>query len=460
MNGVFLPAGTAQRVKRMLALLRLNQAELAKAIKMSQTWVSKVLLGKTVRDVEALARFVQQIRIEAEDRITRGLVSEDDLPQIRQVLHLMQGVLKPRALLAPPGGAIPSEANNFIRRSAIDEAIGWLERIPFTMCVAGPPDAGKTTVLSALAGKARTQGMKVSFVDCKSALKSALADLSSQGFSGDHPARESILATGIVRAAYAGWGLPEPDSAVIGLPGVASELCTALRIPSALAECTHQQRDPLARNLLVLDGITDLAHDHAAYAADILRMIRYLHNARATDGLDLSLAVSFSWISEWFYSHVQESSALVIFHPVIDLGWFSRHEVSELLDRLTGSSEHLEALYRQYGGAPLITHIAAARIAEHDVNPEDVFSEAVDGRGQFALPVCEVRRLLREASEGARGVLHALLDGEELAPKPYCKHRAYLVCAHLVSEDTSGQLSIPSELYRELITRVFAEEGL
>jgi transcriptional regulator with XRE-family HTH domain len=439
-----LPGKTADRLKKALSALRLNQADLAERIGMSQPWVSKVLLGKVVRDVEACERLVREVRRAVDEQISRGLIEETRIPEIRQTLRLLETALGPRAMFAPPGGAIPSDAENFVMRPVITDALSCLDSIPFSMCVTGPADSGKTTVLAALTREAGTHGIQVSFVDCKAALKGELERLQEDRSTAGFPGRESVLATGILRAALDGWGVPAPGDRVKDSLDAVDALGTRLR-------ASGPGREP-GGHLLILDGITDTARGHPEYAADLLRMIRVLHNSRATHGLNLSLAVSLSWTSHLFYSHIRESSALAIFHPVLEAGWFSHDEVAVLLRHMgDDASAHLNALMDHYGGAPLVTHIAATRILEQNTDPDVVFEEAKLGKGQFAFHVREVSRLLEEATSEARQILLTVSENQVPQISLFSEHREFLINAHLVCEDDEGHLRVPSELYRWLI---------
>lgn len=446
MKAISVPQDTSRRMRELLDLLRVSQVELAERVKISQPWVSKVLRSQQIRDTDAFKRFIRVVRQIVDEKTSLGLIEEEQLPNIQQTLRLLDAALGPRPTIVQPGGAIPPDAQNYVRRDVAEEAVSWLNQLPFTMAIEGPSDTGKTTVLGALAREARNAGLRVSFVDCKTTLKGKIDRLKDTEVGFLKP--ESLLATAILGAACAGWGLRVPEGVVENFASFVNQLADLVK--------------PFfgSNILLILDGITSTVSKHPEYAEDLLRMIRFLHNSRATThGIELSLAVSLTWHSRSIYTYVRESSTYGVFHPRIDVHWLTPQEVEALLSNLEGNvSAYLDILLEHYGGQPLLTHIATTRILEGNLMPNDVFAEALRGKGQFAYHIREVFQLLSEATSKARGILQTLCEGKQPDVDLFSEDLNFLVDTHLVVEDDKGQLAIPSKLYRQLVDSVLSKE--
>jgi len=199
---------------------------------------------------------------------------------------------------------------------------------------------------------------------------------------------------------------------------------------------------------LFLDNVTSLPERVSVH---LFRMIRILHNERAMHTTPVSFAIAYSFRSLPFFSYLIESSTFAIFHPIIDVGWFNEGEVHTLLSSLDERLvPHCETLFHHYGGQPFLTHIAATRILEDALSPDQVFSEAFAGKDQFRYHVRGVEKVLNEQSDtGLQRVLNVILQGEQVGADIPHRPVEYLLRTHLLNE-VDEQLTFPCELYRRL----------
>ncbi len=147
--------------------LNLSQADLSDMAGMSQGAVSNCLQGKVVR-VESLHRLLSAFAAAVASAPERGVSTERaaDLQKVIEAARRsVDGSSESAGYLARPGGPMPEEAANRIRRPEDQQLLAALADAPFTAAVTGPPECGKSTLLQLLAAEARRRGFAVAEFD-------------------------------------------------------------------------------------------------------------------------------------------------------------------------------------------------------------------------------------------------------------------------------------------------------
>jgi hypothetical protein len=145
--------------------------------------------------------------------------------------------------------------------------------------------------------------------------------------------------------------------------------------------------------LLVLDAVSSL---EPRVAEQLLRTLRIVHNYRSNKGMPVSLAVGLVPYNEPLHSLIEESSSWDIYHPEVQVTWFTRPQVSRLLsvvggDRLCEQTSHI---FKLFGGQPFLTSVAADMLTNGSVDPKEVLDAALSRKGQFVNHVKILRKTL------------------------------------------------------------------
>jgi transcriptional regulator with XRE-family HTH domain len=416
-------------LRSFLATLGLSQSEFAIAASISQGWLSQLLSGtRTGAEAIVLDRVVGAAQRLLQKRRDSAAITEEDADRLSAQLarsFSTSAPEEPRAI-APPGGAIPFTAANFVKRLEVErEILQCLKKRAFTLAIVGPPQTGVTTTLKWLESQSQQAGFEIASFDCHLA-----APLQEPGsFSTDQEVDnyEDAQMQHFLQL------LSEHLTATWNLPSFAAE-ASILSFYKWLRDSLTSGRYRL--RLLILDGVLSLGPRNALL---LLRLVRTIHNEQANMSLNIALGIHLS--SPIIYERITRSPQFTVINPRISLDWFSRDEVLKLTTAFLGSGGEenapaadatlaiMEKLYLHYRGQPYLTQLALDRISDRIakdemLSPEDaeagVYQEAVGlssegwGPNLFQLHKEAIERSLAERKQGAedfKGTFHKICKG-------------------------------------------------
>ena len=259
-----------------------------------------------------------------------------------------------------------------------------LKRDYFAIAFFGPPQCGITSMLQLVTSEARKKDFECSMVGLH--LLAPTRATSNKPEASGNLGRESQKVSDFLSGQLAAkWGFKE------GLPRGGSFVDW---LHDALEIAPHRSR------LAVIDSLTSLED---ADIVVVLRLIRSAVETHSQEGtIPVSWCVGLSYISKQEWDVVSEVSRTREFSPPIEVGWLNLDEAKMLLLETGGQSlvdQHASTLFRQYGGQPYLTHLAAVELASGG-DPQNVFERALAGEGRFGHRVNAVRRLIMP-DEGA-----------------------------------------------------------
>lgn len=168
-RSIQLPADILNQLEEIRIALELSQKELANQAHISHGSVSNFFAGRRMR-ADYVGLILEQLSAALSRRRASnpGFAEElRDLPSaLEKARALVQSHPKPKRYMARPGGAVPPNAENRIRRPEDEQLLRGLDDAPASMVVRGPPQSGKTTLLLALQEAAERRGFATVLYDC------------------------------------------------------------------------------------------------------------------------------------------------------------------------------------------------------------------------------------------------------------------------------------------------------
>lgn len=358
----------------LLASLHLTQRVFGDQAGVPQGWLSGVMSGKRPAvEPEMLTRMGSAAKELLEKSEIPGLDAEALEKGIAQVFRLRDEATR---LIAPPGGAIPPYATNFIERHGMEAARGLLGRTSFTMSVEGGRGTGKTTFLKWLQEEAERRGFEVAFVDC--------GDFApAHDFPDDQlPPQFDKLLVQLAEYLEEAWSLP---------PVSKDGMCFTnwwLRMRAPMGAANPRPR------LLVLDRLTRLGYTFAEY---LLKLVRNIHNSRHGVALSFGLGVDADIVA--IKDDVRRSSAYSVVQPRILLGRFDERQIRRMLEVVCGDRfnpdwvHDVETLAKDHYCQPYFVHLAADFL-QSNPSIKALLNEVEDPQGDFQ-PLWEMEQYIK-----------------------------------------------------------------
>jgi len=327
--------------------LNLSQADLSEMAGMSQGAISNCLQGKPVR-VDSLQRLLSAFAAAVASAEEQGMSPEraaDLKKSIEAARRSMDGSSESVGYLARPGGPMPEEATNRIRRTEDQQFLAGLADAPFTAAVTGPPECGKSTLLQILAAEARRAGFAVADFDA------TLVTLTDAG------ANDAELCTAFFRE------LAEEVGSTVG------------ERPETNGRWTHfdlfrflkgiRQHRPVPPLLIVVDHVIRIPRA----LEELIQVCRSLDAHRTRT--QVSWAIE---ISDFRGSDALGDVSSLAPSPHATLTFFTEKQVRELANLYNfRDDEQVEELWDWFSGQPFLTHAALTRWRD---SPLSVKSEA------------------------------------------------------------------------------------
>ncbi|SPF38592.1 hypothetical protein SBA4_2170010 [Candidatus Sulfopaludibacter sp. SbA4] len=370
-------------LRSVLTTLNLTQKVFADRAGVPQGWLSGVMAGKRPAvEPEMLARMgnaADTLLGEAEKELKIAASDAESLRKgIAQVFRIRQ---EAPALIAPVGGAIPTDATNFIERQPeMSMALNLLDGTPFTMAVEGGPLTGKTTFLRWFEEEAEKRGFEVAYVDC--------SDLAPVRESNDEELTASFngMLGQLTEYLVEAWSLPAVRTDGIGF------MNWWLRMKGPLLAGRPRPR------LLILDGVTRLGPVIGEY---LLKLVRNIHNARGPDGVALSFALGVDADIVRIQFNPTRSDAYSVVCPRFVMRRFDDEQIRSMLVAIAGEPlekgwvSEIKTLAKNRHCQPYFVHAAANFLKAH--RSLDALREEVDqSRGAFE--AVELKERLIETS--------------------------------------------------------------
>lgn len=357
-------------LRYLLTTLQLTQKGFSERAGVQQGWLSGVMSGKRPAvEMETFARIGQAALNLVEEAKQEQVVGEIDLTTLERGINKMFGVREDQEkLLAPPGGAIPSDAANFIERpEEMRISLELLSEKPFTMAVEGGPLSGKTTFLKWFEEEAEKRGFEVAYLDCGdfASTQETSPDKIDQKFN-------EILIRVAEYLAEA-WLLPNVKTEGMRF------MNWWLRMKGPLAAGRQRQR------LLILDRVTRLGLEIGEY---LLKLIRNIHNSRGADGVALSFALGVDADIVSIKNDLQRSPAYSIVHPRLAMRRFNHTQIEQMLVSICGSQfnpewvERIMTLSEGFHCQPYFVH-AAIKFLANNPSIADLEKEIKTFNGDF-----------------------------------------------------------------------------
>jgi DNA-binding winged helix-turn-helix (wHTH) protein len=292
------------------------------------------------------------------------------------------------------GGALPISSKCYLRRLAdriCEAAVVTRESI---ICIKGPKQAGKSSLLARVLEHARSLGFRT-----------VVSDL--EKYSNELQSPELILKALACELAEQ-----------LGLECCPSSYWNPQRAPSANIErvLRSQILVPGAQHLVwALDNADRMIEKKST--AEIFGLFRAWHNARALEPggpwSRLSIVIVHSSEPHLFIPDLSQSPFNV--GTRIELPDFSRAEVGELHSRYVRPfklEDEVDQLYRLLGGHPLLTHSALSQLSNADTTMEDLLRDAATPSGPFRGPLKSLLLSVSRDSTLLDGVRQALKSGQ------------------------------------------------
>lgn len=357
-------------LRYLLNTLQLTQKTFSERAGVQQGWLSGVISGKRPAiEIETFTRIGQAGIQLVEEAKEKNAISETDLNTLELGINKVWGVREDQEkLLAPPGGAIPSDAANFIDRPAeMRIALALLSEKPFTMAVEGGPLSGKTTFLKWFEEEAEKRGFEVAYLDCGDVATARETDAEKI----DQKLNETLIR--ISEYLAEAWQLPR-----INTDGMRF-MNWWLRMKGPLASGRQRQR------LLILDRVTRLGLEVGEY---LLKLIRNIHNSRGADGVALSFALGVDADIVSIKNDLQRSPAYSIVHPRLTMHRFDQTQIQDLLASVCGPqfepawAEKILSLSKPFHCQPYFVH-ASAKFLANNPSLSDLEIEIKTFKGDF-----------------------------------------------------------------------------
>lgn len=278
------------------------------------------------------------------------------------------GPVRDKVELEFPYGTMLPNSRYYIQRKADLECLSTLMAGPSTICLLGPRQTGKSSLIVRLARELQdTAQIPTAYIDLQQFIAEQLKD--SGAFC-----REFCRA--LSRAVYLEDSVADFWARPDNLPA------------SDIARCRWYITDHILPNLdgrllMALDGLERLLG--SSFSEDFFRMFRVFHDERAMRPLmgKLSFLLSVSTDPRYLINDRQGSPFNVAQH--IRVEHFTREQLRQLTELygLTLSPEQLDRLFTSLGGHPFLTRLALHKIAEGTLELEQLLIIASDEAGPF-----------------------------------------------------------------------------
>jgi transcriptional regulator with XRE-family HTH domain len=322
-------------------ILGLSQAELSSMAGLSQGNVSNCLQGKVVR-IESLHRLLSAFAAAVASATERG-VPPEHAAELQKVIETarrsVDGASEEAVYLARPGGPMPENATNRIRRPEDQLLLGALDDAPFTAAVTGPPESGKSTLLGLLAAEARRRGFAVAELDAMMILPPGKEEASDEdGDLSDVFFRE----------------LAEEVGRTLGERPEERQRWTRFDLLRFLKDT--RLRRPAPPLLIVVDHASriELALE------ELVQVCRTLDAHRGRT--QMSWAIEASDLPG---NHRLGVLSRLAPSPLVELGWLTPDQLKEMA-KLYGVDDRsrLDELWSWFLGQPFMTHAALTRFRD------------------------------------------------------------------------------------------------
>lgn len=360
-------------------LLGIRQEDLADQANVSQAWLSITLSGKRAkREVGNLARLAQAL-LDLFQREQKSLPVEGrDADELTKTLKRLVSLAEPEnaTFISPPGRAVPSSAQNYVRRSVdrlVDEC---LETGNLSLYLVGPFQAGKTSLLLRLRDEAKKKGFETAYFSCKGLAKPRIFSDSASVFRfraqpSDEEAAKDIdtFFLSLKEKLTNAWGLsPSTQLNEADFPTWAEKLLRfgpnhqALIILDDLGALS-----PLLRYRINSDiRIVKNTNSFVSFARGLVRGSPIgLAGQKEEEILIESPDVSST---STILSSSPSAGVWLNTQPSLINWWFEFKQLETLFARLGAKEDHLKAIYARYRGQPLLSHLVAVN---PDLNKED-----------------------------------------------------------------------------------------
>lgn len=322
----------------LIGSLGLSQMELATMTGVSQPWLSQALKGKRKSvESENLKRIANELLRRLENRQADSTFPEVRLRAVNAFLSRFTEVATTAAAVQAahiPGGQVPLDAANYIERAADRQALKYfnLTAIAAPMCVTGPVQCGKSSLLLRMENKARENAIQTTWFDPKTSDNNARAVMALYELLQDQ------------------WGL-KPSPSRDGNP----ESVTSL-FHWFIKELTPTANKP---RLLIMDDLASLGE--SAIDEWLSNFVRAVDTTSRRLRMHISIAIGITHhFDAAFHQRFLLRSSIVNWRPYIELGWLNQNEVIELERVVTATPVETSDLFDLFAGQPYLTHEAAA----------------------------------------------------------------------------------------------------
>lgn len=273
-----------------------------------------------------------------------------------------------KVVLEFPYGTMLPNSRYYIQRKADFECLSTLKAGPSTICLLGPRQAGKSSLIVRVVKELRdTTYIPTAYIDLQQFLTEQLKD---SGVFCREFCRTLSKALSLEDNVADFWAKPVDRSA------------------SDISRCRWYITDYVLPNMdgrwvLALDGLERLLG--SSFSENFFRMFRVFHDERAMHPLlgNLSFLLSVSTDPRYLINDKQGSPFNVA--QSIRVEHFTREQILQLtaLYGLILSPEQVDRLFTSLGGHPFLTRLALHKIAEGSLEFETLLTIASDTAGPF-----------------------------------------------------------------------------